>query len=94
MQSTGMKVVFAALLFVIIAAFAYNIYSSRTLPKQPTVARAYMIDLGKGPKVYGTRAELNANRIVQGIAIVCIVGGALGGALLIGRQRRDSNQLK
>lgn len=84
----------AALVCVIVASFAYNIYSSRTLPKEPTATRTYMIDLGKGPKVYGTHAEFNANRIVQDIAIVCLVGGAIGGAWIIGRQRRDPNHAK
>jgi hypothetical protein len=45
-----------------------NIYFGETLPKEPVGQRTHLIDLGKGPKVFGTDREYDYNVATQRLA--------------------------
>jgi hypothetical protein len=69
---------FYAVVFALMAlGMGTNIYLGETLPKEPTGQRTHLIDLGKGPKVFGTDRECDYNVATQYLASIAIVSGLL-----------------
>lgn len=75
-----MKPLFVIAILMIVLGFGYNIYLGYTLPREPNGAQNQMINLGKGPKVFGTERENFNSEISKWTAITGIACGILATA--------------
>lgn len=73
----ALKAFYAVVFAVMALGMGTNIYFGETLPKEPVGQRTHLIDLGKGPKVFGTDREYDYNVATQRLAWVAVVSGVL-----------------
>jgi len=75
MPKSVFRFIYSGLLALAAIGMGCNIYLGYALPKVPSGSRSHMIDLGKGPKVFGTNVEYYCSEISKWVAIAAIVGG-------------------
>ena len=75
MRQRVFRIVYSCLVALAAFGMGCNIYFGCTLPKVPDGLRDHIIDLGKGPKVFGTGREYEIYEISKWLAVIAIIGG-------------------
>jgi hypothetical protein len=90
-----MKIYFYALVFcLMIVGFSFNMYFAATLPREPIGQRTHIIDLGKGPKVFGTDREYYYAEAAKWMAITAIAAGTLVTAINVRLRAKPDDSKK